>query len=47
MILTEGARLKHEGKRGLVKLPGVDVLLNSVSKNRPSVFSAARRVLIV
>jgi hypothetical protein len=31
MILVEGAKLKAEGKNGLVKLPGVDELLKSVS----------------
>jgi hypothetical protein len=30
MILAEGAKLKAEGKNGLVKLPGVDELLKSV-----------------
>ncbi len=34
MILTEGARLKQEGKRGLIKLPGVDQVLSSVSRTR-------------
>jgi len=41
MILVEGAKLKAEGKNGLVKLPGVDELLKSLPTDSWTIVTSA------